>query len=214
MHAVISLLQSRKFWWYLLLTSSSLHPDVIITSYYCQRYSECLVTTYSSRTVYRHTALRTCNSWTAVSRNANLSCTQPVASKQPRSHFCIVDYEIWAVMQHRVNHRQIHSMDELKRWLIDVWCDLEQSIFDEAIDHCCVQVALWAWVRLPLLTTNIYTYYLDLRNVLRKYDLCDIILFLISLITFFDSEIITYIAQSQIAMAIDQKSRDDLLGCS
>jgi len=47
-----------------------------------------------------------------------------------------VDYEIWAVMQHRVYHRQIHSEDELKRRIIDVWCGLEQSIFDEAIDQC------------------------------------------------------------------------------
>jgi len=43
-----------------------------------------------------------------------------------------VDYEIWAVMQHCVYHRQIHSVDELKWQLIDVWCGLEQSIFDEA----------------------------------------------------------------------------------
>jgi len=67
-----------------------------------------------------------------------------------------VDYNIWAVMQHRVYHRQVHSeqastvylyffiilankvacllasVDELKRRLIDVWCSLEQSIFDEA----------------------------------------------------------------------------------
>ena len=39
-----------------------------------------------------------------------------------------VDYEIWAVMQHRVYQRQIHSVDELKRRLIDVWRGLEQSI--------------------------------------------------------------------------------------
>jgi len=44
-----------------------------------------------------------------------------------------VDYEIWAVMQHRVYLRQIHSVDELKRRLIGVWCGLEQSIFDETI---------------------------------------------------------------------------------
>jgi len=31
-----------------------------------------------------------------------------------------VDYEIWAVMQHHVYHRRIHSVDELKRRLIDV----------------------------------------------------------------------------------------------
>ena len=58
MHAVISLfLQSRKFWWYLLLSSSTLLHDVTMTSYCCQWYTECLVTTLcSSRTVHRHTA--------------------------------------------------------------------------------------------------------------------------------------------------------------
>jgi len=41
--AVISLLlQSRKFWWYLFLTSSMLLHDVIMTSYCCKRYAECL----------------------------------------------------------------------------------------------------------------------------------------------------------------------------
>ena len=38
-------------------------------------------------------------------------------------------------MHHRVYHRQIQSVDKLKRLLIDVWCGLEQSIFDEAIDQ-------------------------------------------------------------------------------
>ena len=48
-----------------------------------------------------------------------------------------VDYEIWAVIRHRVYHRQsqIYSVDELKPQLIDVSCGLEQSIFDEAIDQ-------------------------------------------------------------------------------
>jgi len=46
-----------------------------------------------------------------------------------------VDYEIWAVMQHHVYYRQIHNVDELKRRLIDVWCSLEQSIFDETINQ-------------------------------------------------------------------------------
>jgi len=44
-----------------------------------------------------------------------------------------VDYEIWAVMQHHVYRGQIHSVDELKRSLIDVCCGLEQSIFDETV---------------------------------------------------------------------------------
>jgi len=47
MNAVISLLlQSMTFWWYILLTSSMLLHDVIMTSYCCQRYAECLVTTF------------------------------------------------------------------------------------------------------------------------------------------------------------------------
>jgi len=46
-----------------------------------------------------------------------------------------VDYKIWAVMQHRAYRRQIHSVDELKWWLINIWCGLEQSIFDETIDQ-------------------------------------------------------------------------------
>ena len=54
-----------------------------------------------------------------------------------------VDYEIWAVMQHRVYHRQIH-VDELKRRLTDVWWGLEQSIFDEAIDQW--RGRYWAYV--------------------------------------------------------------------
>ena len=31
--------------------------------------------------------------------------------------------------------RQIHSVDELKQQLIDVWCGLEQLIFDEATNQ-------------------------------------------------------------------------------
>jgi len=46
MHAVISLLlQSRKFWWYPLLTSSILLHDVIMASYCYQRYVDCLLMT-------------------------------------------------------------------------------------------------------------------------------------------------------------------------
>ena len=45
-----------------------------------------------------------------------------------------VDYEIWAVMQHRA-HIQIHSVDELKRQLIDVWCGFKQLFFHKAIDQ-------------------------------------------------------------------------------
>ena len=126
-HAVISLL----FWWYLLLTSSLLLHDVIMTSHCCQRYAECLVTTLcSNETVHRHTGTvpRTCNSWTTVSRNAKLSWTQLVASKQPRSS--PVDYKIWTVTQHRGHYGQIHSVDELKWRFIDVWCGVRSWTFE------------------------------------------------------------------------------------
>jgi len=47
-----------------------------------------------------------------------------------------MDYEIWAVTQRHVYQRQIHSVDELKRRLIDVWCSLEQSIFTRLLTSC------------------------------------------------------------------------------
>ena len=52
-------------------------------------------------------------------------------------------------MQHCFYHRQIHIVDELNQLLIDVWCDLEQSIFDETIDQwrgrypACVHAKGW-----------------------------------------------------------------------
>jgi len=50
-----------------------LHNDVIVLRR-CERHAECLVTTLcSNRTVHRHAAPRTCNSWTAASRNAKFS---------------------------------------------------------------------------------------------------------------------------------------------
>ena len=83
--------------------------DVIMTSYYCQRYAECLATTLcSSRTVHRHTAPRTCISWiAAASKTPNflqVDCAKPVASKQPRSQ-SYGDLDC-----HRVYRRQIHSL--------------------------------------------------------------------------------------------------------
>jgi len=110
------------------------HNDVILLP---AIYAECLVTTLcSSRTEDSapHIAPRTCNGWTAASRNAKLSCAQPVASKRPRSQSCVLR-DLGCHAASCVYHRQIHSVDELKRRLIDVWCGLEQSIFDEAIDQ-------------------------------------------------------------------------------
>ena len=44
------------------------------------------------------------------------------------------DYAIWAVMHRRVYQTKIHTIDELKQRLIEVWCGLEQSTVDMAVD--------------------------------------------------------------------------------
>ena len=46
-----------------------------------------------------------------------------------------VDYQMWAVMQRHVYQRKIHTIDELKQRLIEVWCKLEQSTVNMAIDQ-------------------------------------------------------------------------------
>ena len=46
-----------------------------------------------------------------------------------------VDYEIWAVMQRHVCKTKIHTIDELKQRLIEVWCGLKQSTVDMAIEQ-------------------------------------------------------------------------------
>jgi len=46
-----------------------------------------------------------------------------------------VDYKIWAMMQRRVYETKIHTIYELKQRLIEVWCGLEQSTVDTAIEQ-------------------------------------------------------------------------------
>ena len=47
-----------------------------------------------------------------------------------------VDYIIWAVMQCRVYQTKIHTIDGLnQRLIIEVWCGLEQSTVDMAVDQ-------------------------------------------------------------------------------
>ena len=132
MHAVISLLWSRKFWWYLLLTSSMLLRDVIMASYCCQWYAECLVTICVPAGQCTGTPHHT-RATVEQLRQEMPNFLAPNLWPPNSPDLCPIDYEIWAVMQHRVYHRQIHIVNELKRCLIDVWCGLGQSIFDEVI---------------------------------------------------------------------------------
>ena len=47
-----------------------------------------------------------------------------------------VDYQIWALMRQRgVYQRKIHTIDELKQRLIEVWCGFEQSTVNMAVDQ-------------------------------------------------------------------------------
>jgi len=46
-----------------------------------------------------------------------------------------VDYEIWAVMQHRICHRQNCIVRMIIETAAHRWCGLERSIFDETIDQ-------------------------------------------------------------------------------
>jgi len=65
-------------------------------------------------------------------------CTKKTLDFIPPGHPNIpdlnsVDYKIWVVMQHRVYQTKIYSVDE--RRVIDVWCGLEQSTINMALDH-------------------------------------------------------------------------------
>ena len=44
-------------------------------------------------------------------------------------------FEICDVMQRRVYQRKIHTINELKQRLIEVWCGVEQSTVDMAVDQ-------------------------------------------------------------------------------
>ena len=119
MHAVISLLwQSRKFWRYLLLTSSMLLHNVIMTSYCCLRHAECLVTTLCSRSAPAHHAA-----------HMQQYCCVKKRQTRPTCGLQTVQIPVLLITRSgyraaRIYHRQIRSVDELKRRLIDVWCGL------------------------------------------------------------------------------------------
>ena len=55
------------------------------------------------------------------------------------------DYKIWGVMQQRVYQTKVQNMNDLKRRLINVWADMQQSVIDDAVDqwrkrlHACVR---------------------------------------------------------------------------
>jgi len=46
-----------------------------------------------------------------------------------------IDYKIWGDIHQRVHQSQLHSIDELKNHLLDVWHGMDQSVIDDAIDE-------------------------------------------------------------------------------
>ena len=47
----------------------------------------------------------------------------------------LVDYGIWSVIQQRLYETRVHDIDELQQRLLHVWCSLEQSLIDDAVDQ-------------------------------------------------------------------------------
>jgi len=50
------------------------------------------------------------------------------------------DYEIWAVMQHRVYEKHVNDFDELCQRLLSMWHSIGQNVIDEAIDQWRVRL--------------------------------------------------------------------------
>ena len=47
----------------------------------------------------------------------------------------LVDYATWSVIQQHVYKTRVHDIDELRQRLLHVWCSLEQSLIDDAVDQ-------------------------------------------------------------------------------
>ena len=52
---------------------------------------------------------------------------------------------LWSVIQQCVYETRVHDIDELRQRLLHVWCGLEQSLIDNAVDQW--QTRLSACVR-------------------------------------------------------------------
>ena len=44
-----------------------------------------------------------------------------------------VDYTIWSVMQERVYRTKVHDIEDLRRRIVQVWDELDQSIIDASV---------------------------------------------------------------------------------
>jgi len=44
------------------------------------------------------------------------------------------DYKKWGDIQQQVHQSQLHSIDEVKKHLLDVWHGMDHSVIDDAVD--------------------------------------------------------------------------------
>jgi len=104
---------------------------VIMTSYHCQRYAESLVTTLcSSRTVRQCTSTpRRARPTVELQRLETSNVLAPNLRPPNSPDLCPVDYKIWAVMQHRVNHRSSSRMRVIKH----NWSATKQRIRPQSV---------------------------------------------------------------------------------
>ena len=91
---------------------------VIMTSYCCQRYAVLVMTLFQQDSASAHRAVHVQQLNCYVKKRQSFllpTCGLQTTQISVLSFLC--DYKIWAVMQYRVYHRQIHSVDDLKRLL-------------------------------------------------------------------------------------------------
>jgi len=108
-----------------------------MTSYCCQRYAECLelMTLFQQDNRHQHTArLRGAHAKVELLRQKCQTFLHPTCGLQ-RAQISVLWIMRSGLSCSIASTRQIHSVDELKWQLVDVWCSLEQSIFDETIDQ-------------------------------------------------------------------------------
>jgi len=74
-------------------------------------------------------------------RHTNPDFIVPVMWPPNSSDLNLVDYAIWSVIQQHVYETRVHDIDELRQHLLYVWCSLEQSLIDNAVDQWPTRLA-------------------------------------------------------------------------
>ena len=90
------------------------------------------------------------------------------ASKSQLGWLNLLHYYItWSIIQQRVYETRGHNIDELQQRLLYMWCSLEQSLIDDAVDQCPTPFACLCsgqrrtfWTYMYFVTINLLSMYL------------------------------------------------------